>query len=98
MRDREKQIATRGLPSQYRNNGVQEYLVWLAGDQEFRWSVSQEGRYQQQRDESGILKSPFFPGLPTHAASASQIQDEISRLGFEKRPFSLAVKTPDLVN
>lgn len=48
----------------YRRNGVREYLVWLVEDKEFRWYVWQEGTYrQQQADESGILKSPFFPGL-----------------------------------
>ncbi|AFZ44913.1 hypothetical protein PCC7418_2778 [Halothece sp. PCC 7418] len=32
------------------------------------------------------------------APSANQIKDHISREAFEKRPFSLAIKTPDLVN
>jgi Uma2 family endonuclease len=48
----------------YRRNGVREYLVWLVQDQELHWYVWEEGTYrQQQPDESGILKSPFFPGL-----------------------------------
>jgi len=48
----------------YRRNGVREYLVWLVQDKELRWYVWEEGTYRQQEpDESGILKSPFFPGL-----------------------------------
>ena len=48
----------------YRRNRVREYLVWLVEDKEFRWYMWTEGTYQQlSPDESGILKSPFFPGL-----------------------------------
>lgn len=48
----------------YRRNGVQEYLVWLVEDQEFRWYWLQDGEYiLQQADTSGILKSRCFPGL-----------------------------------
>jgi Uma2 family endonuclease len=48
----------------YRRHGVREYLVWLVQDEEFRWYVWEEGTYQQQQpDESGCLKSRFFPGL-----------------------------------
>ncbi|CDM94572.1 MULTISPECIES: Uma2 family endonuclease [Limnospira] len=48
----------------YRRNGVREYLVWLVDGSEFRWYVLCEGRYQlQQIDNSGCLKSTFFPGL-----------------------------------
>ncbi|MEB3229548.1 MAG: Uma2 family endonuclease [Leptolyngbyaceae bacterium] len=48
----------------YRRNGVQEYLVWLVEDQEFRWYWLQDGEYiLQQADASGILKSRCFPGL-----------------------------------
>ena len=67
----------------YRRNGVREYLVWLVGDQEFRWYVWQEGRYQQQqRDESGVLKSPFLPGLwlEVSALLAGDIQKVLSVL------------------
>jgi Uma2 family endonuclease len=48
----------------YRRNGVQEYLVWLVQDQEFRWYCLQEGRYEQQTPNSkGLLTSIIFPGL-----------------------------------
>jgi len=48
----------------YRRNGVREYLVWLVQDKELRWYVLEEGSYRQQEpDESGCLKSPFFAGL-----------------------------------
>lgn len=67
----------------YRRNGVREYLVWLVEDKEFRSYVWQEGRYQQQQvDESGILKSPFFPGLwlEVSALLAGEIQQVLSVL------------------
>lgn len=48
----------------YRRNGVREYLVWLVQDKALRWYVLEEGSYwQQEPDESGCLKSPFFTGL-----------------------------------
>jgi len=48
----------------YRRHGVREYLVWLVDDRAFRWYLLEAGTYQQQAtDSSGILKSPFFPGL-----------------------------------
>jgi len=48
----------------YRRNGVREYLVWVVGEREFRWYVLEDGEYRRQEaDESGCLKSPFFPGL-----------------------------------
>ena len=48
----------------YRRNGVREYLVWLVRENEFRWHVLEEGKYRrQQPDASGVLSSPFFPGL-----------------------------------
>lgn len=48
----------------YRRNGVREYLVWLVQETDFRWYVLEEGEYrQQQPDTSGVLSSPFLPGL-----------------------------------
>ena len=48
----------------YRRNGVKEYLIWLVQEREFRWYALAEGKYrQQQPDESGCIKSLFFPGL-----------------------------------
>ncbi len=48
----------------YRRNGVQEYLVWLVRDGEFRWYALEEGRYcLQVADEAGWLKSRVLPGL-----------------------------------
>lgn len=32
----------------YRRNGVQEYLVWLLQERQFRWYVLQEGEYRLQ--------------------------------------------------
>ncbi|NBD18204.1 MAG: Uma2 family endonuclease [Cyanobacteria bacterium] len=67
----------------YRRNGVREYLVWLVEDQEFRWYIWAEGTYQQlSPDESGILKSPFFPGLwlDVSALLAGEMQQVLSAL------------------
>lgn len=48
----------------YKRNGVQEYLVWLTEDHEFRWYRLQDDDYVlQQPDASGLLKSVSFPGL-----------------------------------
>ena len=67
----------------YRRNGVREYLVWLVEDKAFRWYVWREGNYQQlSPDESGILKSPFFPGLwlDVSALLAGEMQQVLSVL------------------
>lgn len=48
----------------YRRNGVQEYLVLLAYEQETRWFQLVEGEYKLLTpDEDGILQSRVFPGL-----------------------------------
>jgi len=67
----------------YRRNGVREYLVWLVEDKAFRWYVWREGNYQQlSPDESGMLKSPFFPGLwlDVSALLAGEMQQVLSLL------------------
>ncbi|NJL56688.1 Uma2 family endonuclease [bacterium] len=67
----------------YRRNGVREYLVWLVQEGEFRWYVLEEGEYRQQAiDESGVLSSPFFPGLRLDVRSllAGNIQQVLTFL------------------
>lgn len=52
----------------YRRNGVQEYLVLLAHEQETRWFQLVEGEYKlMQPDKEGILHSQIFPGLHLHS-------------------------------
>ncbi|VAW32230.1 Protein of unknown function DUF820 [hydrothermal vent metagenome] len=52
----------------YRRNGVQEYLVLLAHEQETRWFHLVEGEYKlMQPDKEGILHSQIFPGLHFHS-------------------------------
>jgi Uma2 family endonuclease len=52
----------------YRRNGVQEYLVLLAYEQETRWFQLVEGEYKlMQPDKEGILHSQLFPGLNFHS-------------------------------
>jgi len=51
----------------YRRNGVQEYLVLLAYEQETRWFQLIEGEYKLMApDQEGILCSRIFPGLHFH--------------------------------
>jgi Uma2 family endonuclease len=48
----------------YRRNGVHEYLVWLAYEQEIRWYALQDEEYRLLiQDEQGVLHSQVFPGL-----------------------------------
>ena len=48
----------------YRRNQVQEYLVWLVEDKEFRWYDLQAGNYVlREPDAQGRLYSRCFPGL-----------------------------------
>ncbi len=48
----------------YRRNGVREYLVLLAYDQQSIWYVLNEGEYQPMTaDGRGIVRSRAFPGL-----------------------------------
>lgn len=63
----------------YRRNGVQEYLVWLVQEQEFRWYVLQEGEYHLQvPDDMGILNSQIFPGL--HLAADALLDGEMQQV------------------
>ena len=51
----------------YRRNGVQEYLVLLAYEQETRWFQLVEGEYRPLTpDKEGVLHSRVFPGLRFH--------------------------------
>jgi Uma2 family endonuclease len=54
----------------YQRNGVPEYLVLIAYEQEVHWYQLVEGVYQSiEPDEKGILRSRLFPGLwlnPAH--------------------------------
>jgi Uma2 family endonuclease len=63
----------------YRRNGVQEYLVLLAHEQETRWFQLVEGAYELlQPGDEGILRSGVFPGL--HFQSDLFWADELAEL------------------
>jgi Uma2 family endonuclease len=48
----------------YRRNGVQEYLVLMAYEQQAVWYALQEGVYHPLTpDDQGVLRSQVFPGL-----------------------------------
>jgi Uma2 family endonuclease len=52
----------------YRRNGVQEYLVLLALEEEARWYQLVEGEYVlMEPDGEGIIESGVFPGLRFHS-------------------------------
>ncbi len=52
----------------YRRNGVQEYLVLLAHEQETRWFQLVEGAYLPlEPGEDGVIRSQVFPGLQFHS-------------------------------
>lgn len=52
----------------YRRNGVQEYLVLLAHEQETRWFQLVEGAYLPlEPGEDGVIRSQVFPGLHFHS-------------------------------
>lgn len=54
----------------YRRNGVQEYLVLLAYEQETHWFQLLEGEYLlMSPDENGVIQSQVFPGLHFHVNS-----------------------------
>lgn len=54
----------------YRRNGVQEYGVLLALEQQTVWYRLNEGRYDEVRpDADGIIRSQAFPGLWFHSDS-----------------------------
>jgi Uma2 family endonuclease len=48
----------------YRQNQVQEYLVWRVYDHEFDWFKLNNGEYVRlEPDQNGIICSQIFPGL-----------------------------------
>jgi len=48
----------------YRRNGVKEYIVWTTHENELRWFVLHESRYEGLAVEGdGRLRSVAFPGL-----------------------------------
>jgi Uma2 family endonuclease len=48
----------------YRRNGVKEYIVWQAFENQLEWFQLVDGDYQQLTpDSDGIIRSQVFPGL-----------------------------------
>ena len=57
----------------YARNGVSEYIVLLAYEQQIAWFILRDGVYEpQQADERGILRSETFPGLWLEAKALLQ--------------------------
>ena len=54
----------------YRDNGVQEYVVWKTEESELLWFRLEEREYvQATSDEDGVCRSRVFPGLWLDAAA-----------------------------
>ncbi len=47
----------------YRRAGVQEYIVWLTGENRLCWFVLEDRDYIPLTERAGLLKSRVFPGL-----------------------------------
>lgn len=48
----------------YQQTGVQEYVVFLAREQQVRWFASTDGKFQPlAADAAGVIRSNMFPGL-----------------------------------
>lgn len=48
----------------YQRNGVQEYLVWRAQENQIDWWQLADGEYQPlPADDGGVIESRVFPGL-----------------------------------
>lgn len=48
----------------YRRNGVLEYLIWQAYENQLEWFWLRDGEYQLlSPDPDGIIRSRVFPGL-----------------------------------
>jgi Uma2 family endonuclease len=63
----------------YRKNGVCEYVVWRAEDDELDWFILRGGRYDQLTPgPDGIIRSEIFPGLwlatPEHAEFVARLR------------------------
>ncbi|MEB3233295.1 MAG: Uma2 family endonuclease [Leptolyngbyaceae bacterium] len=57
-------IDTGGKKQAYRRNGVLEYLVWHAYENQFEWFRLIDGEYQLlSPDANGVIRSQVFPGL-----------------------------------
>jgi Uma2 family endonuclease len=70
----------------YRQNGVQEYIVWRTLDREIDWFSLQDGDYiRLEPEKNGIIKSQVFPGLwlAVEAMLSSSMMDVLSALRFE---------------
>jgi Uma2 family endonuclease len=67
----------------YEKAGVQEYLAVLVYEQEIRWHVLVDGRYQiMPPDADGVWRSRVFPGLwlDGRALLEREVQKVLSKL------------------
>jgi Uma2 family endonuclease len=47
----------------YRRNGIQEYIVWLTGEDRLLWFSLEGGDYVELVPVDGVIESKVFPGL-----------------------------------
>lgn len=67
----------------YESAGVPEYLAVVVFEQEIRWHIFVDGRYQRlSADADGLYRSPIFPGLwlDGQALLAGNLRQVLDRL------------------
>jgi Uma2 family endonuclease len=64
----------------YRDNGVQEYVVWRVFDREFDWFVLRDGNYERlPLSSDGLYRSEVMPGLWLDPAAL--VGGDLARVG-----------------
>ncbi|MFP4254638.1 MAG: HAD family hydrolase [Halothece sp.] len=78
--------------------GVEFILVTASAQQRVRYLLKRFPMLVEVFGNRIISADDMVQYYLTQATSEEQIQDQASRQAFKKRPFSLGIKTPDLVN
>jgi hypothetical protein len=78
--------------------GVELILVTASARQRVTYLLKRFPLLAEVFGDRVICANEIMHSYLTQISSATQINDEASRQAFEKRPFSLAIKTPDLIN
>jgi Uma2 family endonuclease len=90
-------IDTGSKKQAYRRNGVLEYIIWQAFENQLEWFQLVDGDYQQlMPDADGIIRSQVFPGLwlPVEALLNNQMAQvlEVVQTGLKSPEHSAFVE------
>lgn len=90
-------IDTGSKKQAYRRNGVLEYIIWQAFENQLEWFQLVDGDYQQLApDADGIIRSQVFPGLwlPVEALLNNQMAQvlEVVQAGLKSPEHSAFVE------